>query len=773
MNATVTVIAGIVAAIVLSHSARADETPAVSDSGQSAVTATADGYALAPVTVTAEKQAADEQQVAISLQSFDANALADDGVRAIPQLGRVVPSLQFSMVAGFPILFIRGQGTDNFVPSADPSIATYVDGIYTPTGLGGITELTGIQRVEVLKGPQGTLYGRDATAGAINLVTANPGNRLHIQAAGELANNHDGLASLSISGPVTSWLSAGFSGGYSNREPFYSDTLFDPANDERKSARLKLRFHAENLALTLTGYHGERSGTETLIANNTNPSLLGRLAGIPQQADSYTAMNDHPAFNRSTEDIVYAMADWDLSWATVKLLGSGQRIETPYSSIDFDASPRPIAALTTTNTFAHLQTAELQFLSPEAAPGERGLSWIAGAYYLHSMTGADPGYLQISPGTLAGIFNPGTPLAGVGQSLQALFDNLGLSSTPLGTDGLAIAFRGILGTRSLSGYTQATYRFPYGVDLTLGGRVQSERRYLTKSETDLGRFDGSGTVPLQMTSLPGATSRNFTPHAVLAFHLNPQALIYGSYSVAYKSGTFNIVNIFTEPTYIRPERAQSFEIGAKLEGRDNTWRVNAALFDSEIKNLQSGFVSLFSAGAVTFVSVPKARSRGGEIETHWLVTNRRNPLVLSVSSAYVDATYTDFPSGPGFQSGTGLYSGNLDLTGHRLVYAPRWSGIVGLTQGFTVDRGLFEVGVDDYANSGYYTDANNSAREPFFAVLNARAGYSDRPTGLHAELFFRNLLGRRYHSVNVQTDFGRIKTLARPFETGLAMNWTW
>lgn len=732
-------------------------------------------YALQSVVVTAQKRDEHMQDVPISMQAFSGTELEAKGISSTTQLSQIVPGLQGAAIAGFPIIFIRGLGTDNFIPSADPSIALYVDGIYTPYGLDTVSSLAGLRSVEVLKGPQGTLFGRNADGGAISLVTSDPTTVFRSSFEGELTNLRGRSAKVAAAGPVTDWLSAGFSGVYTREDSPYSDPNFRVQPNELKAARVKLRFQPlDSLSLTLTGYRSVQSGVHSLIANNVAPSPLGRLLGITAQPDEYHSLTDYPASSQATQDLAYTIAKWELPWLDVHLLGSYQHLRTEHSSIDFDGSPQPLTALSTSNIFSYLQTGELQLLSNEGSWDAEHLTWVGGVYYLQGRGGIDPGQLRLLPGAVSGLLNqPGLPLLGqVGADLQRLLDALGAANSPLGDGGLTFQFSGVLGTRSLSAYTQATYRFTDWLDLTLGGRAQREDRFMTKSESEFLGLIGSGTLlPPEHFPLQEASARSFEPRAVLGVHPSATSLLYASYAVGQKSGTYNIINLLTPSGYVQPERVIAYELGAKTEFLDRRVRMNLALFDSHIHDLQSGFVSLLSAGAISFVTVPRARSRGGEFEGKWLPLSERNPLVLSLSAAYVDAVYTAFPNGQGFQKNTGLYSGSLNLTGNELDYAPRWSGSLGAAQGLRAGPGVFEVAADEYFNSGYYTDAQNSVREGAFAVLNARAGYLYEPWKLRATLFGQNLLGRRYHTLNQATDFGVVRTLADPRTYGMRISW--
>lgn len=732
-------------------------------------------YQLDTVTVTAEKRKQNLQVVPLSVQVFDVGALFEENVRTIQQLDFVVPALQFSNVAGFPIVFIRGVGTDNFVPSADPSIATYIDGIYTPIGMSSFNSLAGIKSVEVVKGPQGTLFGRDAVAGAINLVTDEPGSRVRASSHLEFGNNNRLSTGASLDGPITSWLGASIAGVYSSRDSDFRATQFTVDPDRIKSGRVKVRLHHEDVALTLTAYRGEQSGPASLIGQNVAPSPTGRLLGIRAQENDFTTDNDYESSQRTRQNLYYGNFVWHAPWFDVKVLGSHQNLTTPLSRFDFDASPAPLAALKTSNTYQRIKTAEIQLVSTAESPYSERLDWLAGVYYLTSRSGADPGIIQLFPGLLSSLLDgpSGGPLGNLGSRIEELVAGLGLGATPLGPDGLGLAFRGVIGTRSLSSYAQVGYRITDEIRFSVGGRVQREKRFLTTSQTDLVAPSGDSTIPLNFTERPGQTADTFSPRVSLSYQVSESAFIYGAYGVAYKSGTYNIVNIFQEPEYIEPERATSFEIGAKYQSIGGSLRINGAVFADKVNNLQLGFVSLMSGGVVNFETVPETRSRGFEFDGTWLAVQGKAPLALSFSGSYIDSAYTDFPSGPGFSQTDGTYEGDLDLSGNRTIYTPWFSGTVGLMQGIRVPEGTYEFAVAGRYNGGYFTDADNTTQEPAFYVLNARLGYRHDAWKLGVFLFSSNLLDRRYRAVNVETDFGRVQSLARGRDVGLRLTWNW
>ena len=763
----------------LSAAALADDTPAVAvetipiqplpqPAGDDSPTR------LEAIVVTAQKRTENIQDVPISIQAFSGRSLAASGITNTRQLDQLVPSMQFSSIASYPLVFIRGLGSDNFVPSADPSIATYIDGIYVPNGAATVQSLANIERVEVLKGPQGTLFGRNATGGAISVATGDPAREFETAIEGQIGNFDTSAIKGSASGPLTSWLSLSLSGESSRKDPYYSNPNFRIQADHLDALRLKLRIDATpNLSLTLSGYHSRQSGLFAALYQNTKPSLLGQLFLIQPAEDDYSAETDYPTGTSAGQDIGSGVLSWRTPWFDVKMLGSFQ-YHSADGSLDFDGSSVPAAALTNGNTFTRLHTGELQILSNRDSWGASRFTWVAGLYYLRSSAGIDPAYMHLAPGLVGGLLAlPPLPVVNqLGDRLEDLFNAFGLQNTPLGDGGLTLKFNGILDTRSYSAYAQGTFRFTDWLDLTIGGRVQQERRYLTRAQTALSSFSGDGSLGLFNFDLDSAEASNFAPRAVLGLHPFDDTLLYLSYAVAYKSGTYNIINVYQQPDYIVPERVSSWEVGVKQDFAHGRLRVNAALFDSRIRNLQSGFTSLLSGGIIQFFSVPKARSRGTELNLGWVPMPHWNPgLALSANGAYVDAIYVEFPNGPGYQEGTGLYSDDFDHSGNRLTHTPKWSGNLGLVQGLRSRHGRYELAISESYASHTYSTAQNSDKQPAYAVLNARISYLHQPWRLKLTLFGQNLLDRRYNVLVGPTDFGVQNTLAPPREFGARLNW--
>jgi iron complex outermembrane receptor protein len=764
------------ASALLSGPAAAQDAAPVSVEPAAPVAA-ASAQELPQLVVTARKREEREQDVPASISAFSSTQLEALGVSDLRDLGSYVPGLQFTDLAGYNLIYLRGVGTDAFIPSADPSIATYLDGVYFPSGHSVAQSFGTVERVEVLKGPQGTLFGRNSTGGAISIITRDPGDtpELSIEAS-DTPRFDERRARIYAATPVTSWLSASVGGFYDRahnyyvRDPADGAPLPDEVND---GARAKLVFHAgQDLSLIVSGIVLRQTGTSTTTSANTHPSpILG--ATIPAETRDYiVTANSGPSLTTSTRAL-YAVAEWKQPWFNTKLTGSDYYVNAYNYVYDFDGSAQPIATYAANSEFQRIITGELQLSSNATTWGSSWLNWVGGLYYLHSTGGYNPGYLQ-----LVNIDLPTNSL-GLSNLFSALPLGLGslLNGLPSLASGATFDFTGLIGAQSYAGYLQATASPWKWLDFTLGGRVQKETRTLLRSDVGLSNFGGGLTTVISYDPR-ASTVENFSPKASLDLHLAQDVMLYGSFAQGFKSATYNIINIYTQPTYVNPEKVTSYELGLKSDWLHHLVRANVALFRNEIKNLQTGFVSLTSGGAINFENASHARALGAELDTAFVpIPWWDRGLQITGAGSWLDARYTNYANGSGFNETTGLAFGPTNgdpgnFSGNRIVRTPMFTSTLGLEQGFKVPGGRFNIEADWYHNSGYYYLAQNSpvSYEPRYNLINAHLSYLYGPWGTRLTVFGQNLNDKRYDLAQFHTDFGREDTLAPPRTIGVRVN---
>lgn len=737
---------------------------------------------LEEVVVTAQKREENSQDIPITISAFSAEKLDAFGIDKVEDLGRITPGLTFTVNVGYTVIYLRGVGADAFLPSADPSIATYVDGINKVSGHGLQNSLGPIERVEVLKGPQGTLFGRNATGGAVNIISADPPEEF----VGNISVEHSDYigwegdvqkADIFIGAPITENL--GFTlGAYGQEydptmlnEPVRGSGVYEPPIDHySKGVKAKIRWDAtENLAFTLLGDYNDQMDPSSMIQENTRPAPILAAGQEPDKLDRiYHNSVPGKAGTQSDSYTVGFIADWTTDLLDYKLILSDQFFDNYFSQLDYDTSEFEGASFDAAQ-FADQQTAELQFLSNANSPLAENLEWVVGLFYLKAEAGFDYLHLIVDP-------------LGLGAGALGLPNFLG--NLLRGTEGQVDLFTaGVLATESISTYGQATWTFNPSYSLTLGARYQKERRHVFNTYLSAGVPLVGGELEAARFVTPGVTDETFSPRIAFQWFINDSIQLYTSLARGYKSPTFNPINFFSAPDAVKREEATAFELGFKSELFDGNLRLNGAIFKTEVKDLLNAELSITSGGVVRFSNAGTGEIEGAEMDFLWQPMPNLNPgLAISASATYLDARYADFENGSGFDDETGLAFGpqsitgdtSRDFSGNRIVRTPEWSSSASINQNITLGAdSAVELAVDYFYSDFYFTAASNSEFyiQPQYELWNARASYFYYPWGIQITAFGENVKNKEYFISRQAQDFGRADTLASPGLFGLRVKW--
>lgn len=728
------------------------------------------------IVVTSQKREELIQSVPLSVQAFSSEKLEVLGVTNAVDLPRISSGLVITETLGFVTSFLRGLGSDAFV-FADPSVAFYVDGIYNPAPTTASKDFGTVERIEVLKGPQGTLFGRNAVGGAINIITAAPSfekPEATVNTSYEDYNAWRTRASISV--PLHDTFAISVSGFYNNGENYIKGRVDGdplPRNIE-KGGRVRARWMpADFLELNLAASTVSSTGLKSGYTVNTHPSLLAQALLIQPQDPYAGSLNEAPDV-RFDETIYSGQLTVYTDWFDIKLLG-GVQDSSSVSGLDFDGSPLPVVYLAVNPNIQEVQSAELQVVSNDSSWASDELKWIVGGYYFKGHAGYKDGDGRIAgtqldaAATVAGISLP--------QGLRNIFDTLNGLAVPTGM----IGFSGLLDTHSVSGYAQATYNFNEMMSLTLGGRYQVEKRDIDESQAYARtQNDERILIPGQNYSCSTdsqwcSISKDFSPKVGFNINFNETTLAYASWQTASKSGTFNTVNLYDKPEYVKPEKISAYEAGLKTSVFDGLMKVNGAIFYYDLKDLQTQFVSLLAGGAITFENANAARVYGADLDIlTQILPELVDDLVLTLSGTYLpQAKYTDFENGSGFNQTTGVFQQNNDFTGNRIVRSPKFSGTLGLFKTFSIPIGAVEVGADYYVNSGFYYLAQNQPNdyENTYGLLGARATLVVDDWNLRVTAFGTNLLGTEYNVSRFTEDFGTLDARAPKAVYGIRLGW--
>jgi iron complex outermembrane receptor protein len=578
------------------------------------------------VVVTAQRRSQRLVDVPATVTAISGEQLVRSGVTSLTQIGQVSIGTRMANFGVFLQPSIRGITTSVVGPGQENNIAVYVDGFYLPdnTSFGG--DLSSVERIEVLKGPQGSLYGRGATGGAILMTTRGPSDQLTGDFSASYGNYDDIRLLGFIAGPISNSLSFSLSGnhrradGYIKRDKT-SNGLIVPGTDgdanpyRSDSVRAKLKWEASsNFDLTL-GYHHYKYGDAAGVATSPyagNPVPPGPLREVRRDR---SATNLRP-FDETFGDEFMVTADWDIGFGTLTSRTSYADTKSHFV-LDQDQTLVPYASsdtFFTRNTFSE----SLDF----ATTSLDRWTVLAGVFYfrdkgINRATFVNAGSILTSPSTYINTFN------------------------------FAGSVEQILRTRSISAYIDVTYEITDKLFLNAGGRYNRDKKKFQAL------LSGNTLVPAFNLNIPygpfgvpstNATFENFIPRASLRYEIADNTNVYASVAKGFKAGTFNALNSFNSEALTRPvdpELATSYEVGVKTQ--QARFNLAAALYYTTYKDLQVN--TLINDPVLglqaSLVNAAAARNYGVEIEGSFSPIENLN---IHAGVAYTHARYKSFPN---------------------------------------------------------------------------------------------------------------------------------
>lgn len=691
------------------------------------------GAAIPEIVVTAQKREERLQDVPISVTAITAEMAEARGVTTTEALPVVTPGLVITRSSGFPQVYIRGVGTQNINAGEEPSNAFYVDGVYYASIPASVLSLKNIERVEVLKGPQGTLFGRNSTGGLINVVTRTPSANSLIEASAGYGNHGTFEGQAYLTHNLATAVAADLSVNRRRQARGYGDNRFNGRDLYHSSDyALRSKVQIDLTSRTEVGLTGDYAGlkSDLGLARQVLPGAIG-IGGTVYSGNFWDADLDHHPMLKTRQGGGAMRIDHEMNVARLVSITAYRKTNTDFR-FDVDGSPFPIAHLTFRNRERQFSQ-ELQLQSSQGS----ALDWITGVYFLDARASS-------LPFRIAGI------AAGPG----------GVRDTFATVD-----------TRSIAGFAQVTVPVAKRLNATAGLRYTSDSRdFSGRVETP-----SAGVIDSAKNDLD---SGKLTYRLAADFHFAKDAMVYGSYSRGYKSGAFNIVAIHQEPT--RPETLDAFELGTKFEvGR--RLRINSAGYYYKYRDIQ--LVQILQTGA-TLLNAARGTVYGFESEIVWLPFDA---LSIQGGINLLHAKYDSFPNAPLSVPNNepvppgGLcpprivvpFGGNrqgcvIDASGNDMIRAPRATLNIGAD--YTIRTGFGEVrpSVNVYFNSGYYFEADNRLKQPEFALVNGVISWRPADRRFEVQLWGRNIFNKKYFS-NLSSTSADVYTAAAPATYGVSL----
>ncbi len=659
------------------------------------------------IVVTAQRRQQSAAEVPISLSVLTAAQVADSGAASTLDLARLVPGLTIGQNSGdgdFPFISLRGVAMRDFADTNESPSAVYVNDFYKANLMGLDSQMFDLQRIEVLRGPQGTLYGRNATGGLIHFITAAPTEELSGYASALVAERDRYKLEGAISGALAPGIRARLSVFHHEYDGYIKNRFPGGANGnalDASAVRGQLAIDlGERLTVDLFAqyYRNDNDAgnmfTHVVVRQDPVTGLSTRAPGL---RDSFGFGDSAPRETNTNLD-TYLTSDqftgigkvtWDFGGVTLTSISG---YEAGKKDAAFDSDSTPGARATQVNPRAK------QFSQETRLAGESGpLNWTAGLFYF---------YYKIDGSQRR------TTSAAVGPRPPVFYD---------------------LRTNSYAAFAQADYRLTDTLTATGGLRYTDERKKYDLNNTDTGPVFNVATAG----DLARRKDDNTSFTARLSFEPAKGSLFYASVARAFKAGTFNVgyTAIPRAAISVRPERLTSYEAGAKFSSADGRSTLSGAAFHYDYKDSQAYQFDGVTLSSTTFNR--DAKITGAEME---FATQPVSGLTFRGALTYLDAKLLDVQL-PGLAN-------NGPVRDTRMPLAPRWSANLTGTYRFRLLDGTVGVQGDAAYKSSQFFDAFNSPsqRESAYTLYNARISWTDPTDRITLAVFAENLTNKYYRT---------------------------
>ena len=727
--------------------AQPTQPPAAQTSGA----APADG--VSEIIVTAQKRAENAQNVAVAITALSSQDIAASGVTSTEDLRAAVPALNVTTAAGgFGLPRIRGVGATGQGAGIENPVAVYVDGVYYGSAIGALQSLFDVEQVAVLKGPQGTLFGRNATGGLIQITTKKPSYDYTASARFGYGNYDTASAAAFVSGGLAPTLAFSLSGQYENRGDGYGQNVFtgnDIQTDRTYSMRAKLLWEpGDTTSILLSGdYFGREAADPAFVTFSRNsagqvvPEVIKSLGGDPQR-DIYS---DFDPTLRGRQKGVGLTIDQELGGMNLRSI-TAYRKTSLRTYFDPDGTVLPRLRIDNQNRDKQF-TQEIDLISDNDGP----FNWVVGGFYMKSSAGQYPGRTT------------------------------GL--TTFGDNGYSDDFTDI-GLESIAGFADGTYQLDGGTKITAGIRYTYDKR-----DIDATRITYNGNSGVTTTTDYGPQKRNFdklTWRVSIDHRFSPEVMAYASYNRGFRSGTF-VPQIATPFNVLEPEVVDAYEIGTKTDLFDRKVRLNVAGYyydQSAVQVIQviAGVNNVYNArkGAkiygvdadLTFQVTDNLRLFGGFNWTHARY-NEFTDAIISVpypvaagfspsDYSYVDSQTGQTVANPAclgtFGAPTAQLGGNCllrgDASGNRLQNTPEITLSLGGSLDIPTSAGTFTLAGNYYYNDGFVATADERVKQASYNTVDASLTWKEPGDTFYVRLWGKNLTDAFYRSQISATNSG-------------------
>ncbi|MFZ6772590.1 TonB-dependent receptor [Undibacterium sp. SXout7W] len=678
---------------------------------------TGDNASLPSVTVTATRREASLRSVPVAVSVISGDELEQSNRNSIDAIAAELPSVNFRQQGGNKdsTIFVRGIGTISTSPGVEPTVSTVVDGVVYARPGQATLELLDIERLEVLRGPQGTLFGKNASSGVLNIISRQPGKTSTGFVDASYYEDNEKRLRAGVSGSITpDVLAASITALYAD----YDGNITNVANGknvngyERKGVRGKaLLTPNKDIDITLIAdYLHSSSSPSFTVYKSSSPVFSQAILPTVAGAENRQLYADIPSNINDTSKGISAQLDWRLNGYTLTSISALRRWDNQQytstsaigNSIDVN---RVSSAYPATRDVGTLEFEQFSQELRIASPKDDFIDYVAGAYYLH---GKDRETYQRIVSVTPPVINNGFANYGVKNDSYALFGESTLKFRP---DLRAIA--GLRWNRDELSYDH----------------------YRTSTQTSA--FPG---VQPATSNTGSTTETGYSGRLGAQWDLHRDVTAYATYSRGYKGPAYNVFfNMLNRDTIaLKPETSDSFEIGVKAIAFDKRLSINLAAFQTKYANYQANFYDTVAGAVVTrLINAGNVSTRGIELD---IEARPVQYLSLTQSLAYIDAHIDQFNC-------PAAAAASCNLNGQTLPFSPKLKSFTRASYGIPLQNGLFVDLSADYSWQSkvqYDLFQSPNAIQGSFGLFNASIALSSPTNGWRVALVGKNLTDKSY-----------------------------
>jgi iron complex outermembrane recepter protein len=700
---------------------------------------------LEDIVVTAQRRSESLQDVPIAVTAVTSAKLDALGIQSTEDLQQLTPGLTVPDMSGYFEPHIRGVGTSSNGPGIENPVAVYVDGVYIANTPSAFLSLNNIDRVEVDKGPQGTLFGRNATGGLIQIMTRDPQQTPHLDADVSYGNYEDVISRVYATSGLTNDLSADVAARYEYQGDGFGHNFFDGSEVGTLPHDLAIRskFLFEPSAATqvrLSLDYEDRASTRNIFHLGTQYAATFNspaFGGPYSQGGPYDVDNNQRWDTTLQGGGAALQINQDLGAVALESITAYRKSVFGFAT-DLDFTPLPILA-----TFAEQGDVQASQEFRISGNNTDKLKWTGGLYYFYAKDGYNNFAVHFGA-------TPASPIPGVPLTAGTVNDQI---------------------TNSAAGYGQASYEVVENTNLTLGGRYTYERRSVDGATTTL--VDGTpvGVTPYPPPGMGIPTSisfDNFSYRIALDHKFSTNVLGYVSYNTGFKSGGYNLIAA-TNPPY-KPEDIKATEVGVKSELFDRRLRLNVSAYNYLYDNIQVG---QFLEDAEVIVNGAKAKMYGADLDAELAVIAG---LTLNGGFSYIHDRFLQYPDAAFIVPVDGCVpaTGGVcpgSAAGKKLPYTPTTTFNLGGDYKWELPNGAITVNANYFRSASFYGAADNVAIQNAYSLVNASVKWSDRDDRLSLGVYGRNLGNTTYATSLTEASPGEVISLGTPRMYGVTIGY--